>query len=131
MKKTIYTVTKDKKVQKETFSNNEKTSTSIVTDPKEYSEYIEPNMLNEGTTLTIEETTSEGTTTITTKLNYITDKGEKGESTSSATSSQTTTITDSKGKIKTSDPNEELLKKIKTRKISVFVEDMNGKKKSC
>jgi hypothetical protein len=129
MKKTIYTVTKDKKVQKETFSNNEKTSTSIVTDPKEYSEYIEPNMLNEGTTLTIEETTSEGTTTITTKLNYITDKGEKGESTSTATSSQTTTITDSKGKIKSSDPNEELLKKIKTRKISVFVEDMNGKKK--
>ena len=127
MKKTIYTVTKDKKVQKETFEDSKKTSSTIVTDPKEYSEYIEKNMLNEGTTLTIEETINEGTSTITTKLNYVTDEGEKGESTS--TSSHTTTVTDSSGKVKYIDPNEELLKKIRTRRITVFVEEINGKKK--
>jgi len=84
-------------------------------------------MLNEGTTLTIEETINEGTSTITTKLNYVTDEGEKGESTS--TSSHTTTVTDSSGKVKYIDPNEELLKKIRTRRITVFVEEINGKKK--
>ena len=95
MKKTVYTVTKDKKVLKETFENSEKKSSSTVTDPSEYSEYIEKNMLNEGTILTIEETSENGTTTVKTTLKYKTDEGEEGESTS--TSTQTTTVSDSKG----------------------------------
>ena len=127
MKKTIYSVTKDKKVEKEIYEDSKKISTTIVTDPKEYSDYIESNMLNEGTTLTIEETTNEGTTTINTILHYKTDEGEEGDSTS--TSTQTTTVTNSSGTKKVIDPNEELLKKIRTRKISVYVEDVNGKKK--
>ena len=112
MKKTVYTLTKDKKVQKETFNNSEKTSSSIVTDPSEYSEYIEQNMLNEGTTLTIEEESENGTTTVKTTLKYITDEGEEGES----TSTQTTTVSDSKGNKIQIDPNEELLKKIELEK---------------
>ena len=52
-------------------------------------------MLNEGTTLTIEEESENGTTTVKTTLKYITDEGEEGESTS--TSTQTTTVSDSKG----------------------------------
>ena len=127
MKKTVYTVTKDKKVLKETFENSEKKSSSTVTDPSEYSEYIEKNMLNEGTILTIEEESENGTTTVKTTLKYKTDEGEEGESTS--TSTQTTTVSDSKGNKIQIDPNEELLKKIRTRKISVAVEDVNGKKK--
>ena len=38
-------------------------------------------------------------------------------------------LSDSKGNKIQIDPNEELLKKIRTRKISVDVEDINGKKK--
>ena len=82
MKKTVYTVTKDKKVQKETFNYSEKTSSPIVTDPSEQSEYIEQNMLNEGTIVTIEEESENGTTTVKTKLKYVTDEGEEFESTS-------------------------------------------------
>ena len=90
----VFTETKNKKVLKETFNNSEKTSSSIVTDPSEYSEYIEQNMLNEGTILTIEEESENGTTTLKTKLKYVTDEGEEFESTS--TSTQTTTVSDSK-----------------------------------
>ena len=82
-------------------------------------------MLNEGTILTIEEESENGTTTVKTTLKYITDEGEEFES----TSTQTTTVSDSKGNKILIDPNEELLKKIRTRKISVDVEDVNGKKK--
>ena len=39
----VFTETKNKKVLKETFNNSEKTSSSIVTDPSIYSEYIEQN----------------------------------------------------------------------------------------
>ena len=120
MKKTVYTVTKDKKVLKETFENSEKKSSSTVTDPSEYSEYIEKNMLNEGTILTIEETSENGTTTVKTTIKYVSDKGEEFES----TSTQTTTVSDSKGNKIQIDPNEELLKKIRTRKISVAVENV-------
>ena len=127
MKKTIYTVTKDKKVQKEIYEDSKKISTTIVTDPQEYSEYIESNMLNEGTTLLIEESTNEGTITKTIKLHYKTDDGEEGDTSSEST--QKTTVTNSSGTKKIIDPNEELLKKIRTRKISVYVEDVNGKKK--
>ena len=127
MKKTVFTVTKDKKVQKETFNNSEKTSSSIVTDPSEYSEYIEQNMLNEGDNTNNRRRIWKWNTTVKTTLKYITDEGEEGESTS--TSTQTTTVSDSKGNKIQIDPNEELLKKIRTRKISVAVEDVNGKKK--
>ena len=124
----VFTETKNKKVLKETFNNSEKTSSSIVTDPSEYSEYIEQNMLNEGTIVTIEEESENGTTTVKTTLKYVTDEGEEFESTSTLT--QTTAVSDSKGNKIQIDPNEELLKKIRTRKISVDVEDVNGKK-SC
>ena len=78
-------------------------------------------MLNEGTILTIEEESENGKTTVKTTLKYITDESEVGES----TSTQTTTVSDSKGNKIQIDPNEELLKKIRTRKISVAVEDVN------
>ena len=52
-------------------------------------------MLNEGTIVTIEEKSENGTTTVKTTLKYITDEGEEGESES--TSTQTTTVSDSKG----------------------------------
>ena len=76
----VFTETKNKKVLKETFNNSEKTSSPIVTDPSEYSEYIEQNMLNKGTIVTIEEESENGTTTVKTTLKYITDEGEEGES---------------------------------------------------
>ncbi len=104
MKKTVYTLTKDKKVQKETFNNSEKTSSTIVTDPLQYSEYIEQNMLNEETIVTIEEKSENDTTTVKTTLNYITDESEEGES----TLTQTTTVSDSKGNKILIDLNEEL-----------------------
>ena len=69
-------------------------------------------MLNEGTILTIEEESENGTTTVKTILKYITDEGEEGES----TSTQTTTVSDSKGNKILIDPNEELLKKIELEK---------------
>ena len=71
-------------------------------------------MLNEGTILTIEEESENGTTTVKTTIKYVTDEGEEGESTS--TSTQTTTVSDSKGNKIQIDPNEELLKKIELEK---------------
>ena len=82
-------------------------------------------MLNKGTIVTIEEESENGTTTVKIKLKYVTDEGEEFESTSTST----TTVSDSKGNKIQIDPNEELLKKIRTRKISVAVEDINAKKK--
>ena len=50
-------------------------------------------MLNKGTIVTIEEKSENGTTTVKTTIKYITDESEEGES----TSTQTTTVSDSKG----------------------------------
>ena len=69
-------------------------------------------MLNEGTIVKIEEESENGTTTVKTTIKYITDEGEQGES----TSTQTTTVSDSKGNKIQIDPNEELLKKIELEK---------------